>query len=228
VAQSSSYGTYRLLGKVRSLASGFHHDPEIIEAAEPIMIDFTRREGWPLTLATFDGEAMVIRTSTIPYTSLSLLQSTLYMRLSMVSRGLGRAYLAHASPGEQQMIIEMVRKTGGPEDAIVHDEKALARLIRKVRKNGYAMRDPVPNPRSATLGVPMHWNGRVIASLGLTWITTAMPLLKAVDKFAPRLTDIATAISRELENRSGRPANERLTEAGHAYELSPGRSEDAA
>src|SRR5262245_25997837 len=48
VRQSSSYGTYQLLGKVKSLSSGFHHEPEIIEIAEAIMIEYTKREGWPL------------------------------------------------------------------------------------------------------------------------------------------------------------------------------------
>ena len=32
-AQASSYGTYQLLGRVKSLASGFHPEPAIIEAA---------------------------------------------------------------------------------------------------------------------------------------------------------------------------------------------------
>jgi IclR family mhp operon transcriptional activator len=228
VGQSVSYGTYRLLAKVKSLSSGFHHDPEIIEAAEQIMIEFTRREGWPLTLAMFDGDAMVIRASTIPHTSLSLLQSTINMRLSMVARGLGRAYLAHTSPSEQKTIIEMVKQAGGREDAIAHDEKALAQLIRKVRKNGYAMRDPVLDPRSATLGVPVHWNDRVVASLGLTWITTAMPLQQAVDKFAPRLKEIAAAISRELASRARRVDRKSLTERRQRDDLSARRSEDAA
>jgi IclR family mhp operon transcriptional activator len=228
VKQSSGYGAYRLLSSVKALASGFRHDPEIIEASDPIMIDFTRREGWPLTLALFDGDAMVIRASTIPHASFSLLQSTMNMRLSMVSRGLGRAYLAHASPGEQKTIIDVVRQAGRLDDILVHDEAALAQMIWKVRKDGYAMRDPVVDARSATLGVPVRWNDRVVASLGLTWITKAMPLEQAIDKFAPRLKEIAAAISRKLDNRSVRADNKNLTERGDDYELSPHRSEDAA
>src|SRR5690606_23245623 len=59
-AQSSSYGTYQLLGHVKTLSCGFHHEPLIIEVAEEIMIEFTRREGWPLALALFDRDAMIV------------------------------------------------------------------------------------------------------------------------------------------------------------------------
>src|SRR5690606_23140520 len=55
-AQASSYGSYQLLGRVKSLASGFHHEPRVVEVAEGLMIDFTRREGWPLSLGLLDGD----------------------------------------------------------------------------------------------------------------------------------------------------------------------------
>ncbi len=201
-AQSSSYGTYQLLGRVKSLSSGFHHEPLIIEVAEEIMIEFTEREGWPLALALFDLNAMVVRASTIPYTSLSLFHSSLNMRLSMVSRALGRAYLAHSSPNEQKILLEILKHTNNPEDAAAHDSEAMARMIEQVRERGYAMRDPLIETRSSTIAVPVRENGRVVACLGFTWITAAMPQQKAIDQYAPRIFAIADAISRELAIRS--------------------------
>lgn len=201
-AQSSSYGTYQLLGRVKSLSSGFHHEPLIIEVAEEIMIDFTEREGWPLALALFDLNAMVVRASTIPYTSLSLFHSSLNMRLSMVSRALGRAYLAHSAPNEQKIILEIVKHTNDPEDAAAHDAEAMARMIEQVRERGYATRDPLIETRSSTIAVPVRENGRVVACLGFTWITAAMPQHKAIEQYAPRIFAIADAISRELAVRS--------------------------
>jgi IclR family mhp operon transcriptional activator len=207
VKQSSSYGTYQLLGKVKSLSSGFHHEPEVIEIAEKIMIDFTKREGWPLALALFDRNAMVVRASTIPYTSLSLLHSSLNLRLSMVSHALGRAYLAHSSPGEQKIILEIVKQSGRREDEAAHNGAAMTKMIEQVRERGYATRDPAMDPRSVTMAVPVMENGRVAASLGITWITVAMPLQKAIDKYAPHLFAVAEAISKELSERASRPAD---------------------
>jgi IclR family mhp operon transcriptional activator len=200
-AQSSSYGTYQLLGGVRSLASGFHHEPLIIEVAEEIMIDFTRREGWPLALALFDTNAMVVRASTIPYTSLSLLHSSLNNRLSLISHALGRAFLADSSPSGQHILLEIARGSDDPEDRPARDAEAMARLIAQIRERGYASRDPMIEPRSISIAVPVRDNGRVIASLGLTWITAAMSLQDGVDRHLPELFAMADAISRELTAR---------------------------
>lgn len=201
-AQSSSYGTYQLLGRVKSLSSGFHHEPLIIEVGEEIMIDFTKREGWPLALALFDLNAMVVRASSIPYTSLSLFHSSLNMRLSMVSRALGRAYLAHSTPNEQKIILEIVKHSQDPEDAIARDEEAMARMIEQVRERGYATRDPLIETRSSTIAVPVRENGRVVACLGFTWIAAAMSMQKAVEQYLPRIVATAEAISRELAVRA--------------------------
>ncbi|RYD96292.1 MAG: DNA-binding transcriptional regulator [Sphingomonadales bacterium] len=201
-AQSSSYGTYQLLGRVKSLSSGFHHEPLIIEVGEEIMIDFTKREGWPLALALFDLNAMVVRASSIPYTSLSLFHSSLNMRLSMVSRALGRAYLAHSTPNEQKIILEIVKHSQDPEDAVARDDEAMARMIAQVREQGYASRDPAIETRSSTIAVPVRENGRVVACLGFTWIAAAMPMQKAVEQYLPRIIATAEAISQEVAIRA--------------------------
>lgn len=200
--QSASYGTYQLLGRVKTLSSGFHHEPLIIEVAEEILIDFTKREGWPLALALFDLDAMVVRASSIPYTSLSLLHSSLNMRLSMVSRALGRCYLAHSPPNEQKIILEIVKRSPDPEDALAHNAEAMARMITQVSERGYATRCPGIETRSSTIAVPVREDGRLVACLGFTWITAAMPMKTAVEGYLPRVIATAEAISRELASRS--------------------------
>lgn len=206
-AQSSGYGTYQLLGRVKTLSCGFHHEPLIIEVAEEIMIEFTKREGWPLALALFDLDAMIVRASTIPYTSLSLFHSSLNMRLSMVSRALGRAYLAHCKPNEQKIILEIVKRSKDPEDREARDKEAMARMIKHVRRCGYATRDFGIEPRSSTIAVPIREDGKVIACLGLTWITAAMPMQKTIEQYLPAVLETAEAISRELATRIPRPRN---------------------
>jgi IclR family mhp operon transcriptional activator len=216
VKQSSGYGAYRLLSKVKSLASGFHHDPETIEAAEQIMIDFTRREKWALALSTYDVDAMVVRASTIPYTTLSLMRSSIGTRWSMVSGSHGRAYLAFTPSDQRKTILEIVKKTGREEDAIAHDEDAFAKVIEEVRNAGYALRDLAIQQRTMTIAVPVFSNDCVVASLGLTWILTAMPMEKALERYVPCMRETAAAISRELSNASLRADNNNIKEATDA------------
>jgi len=196
--QSSSYGTYQLLGRVKSLSSGFHHEPAIVEAAEEIMGDFTRREGWPLSMALFDLDAMVVRACTIRYTSLSLEHSALNRRLSVVTRALGRAYLAHSTPNEQKILLEILKHSKGPEDEAAKNGDYMAGMIAQVRERGYATRDPLIFPRSSTFAVPVRENERVVACLGFTWITAAMPMQKAIDEYLPAVLETAGKISQAL------------------------------
>jgi len=208
VAHSSSYGTYRLLSHIKSLSCGFHHEPLIIEVANEILIDFTKREGWPLALALFDVDAMIVRASTIPYTSLSLLHSSLNMRLGMVSRAIGRCYLAHCSDNERKIILDIIRQSGDPEDRDALDPRKLSCILKTVREQGYALRDRTLNPRSSTMAVPVMSNDRVIASLGLTWITVAMTEERAVELFYPKLVETARRISEALHDRIERSGGE--------------------
>lgn len=204
-AQSSSYGSYQLLGRVKSLASGFHHEPEIVEAAEELMIEFTRREGWPLSMALFDVNAVVVRACTIRFTSLSLEHSSLNRRLSLVTHALGRAYLAYSSPNEQAILRSILKDSRDPEDAAVHDDEAMDRMIAEVHRRGYALRDPVINPRSSTMAVPIVDGSRAVASLGFTWISAAMTREDAVSRFLEPLYRTAEAISASLATE--RPAS---------------------
>lgn len=201
VAQSASYGTYQLLSHVKTLSCGFHHEPLIIEVADEILIEFTRREGWPLALALFDVDAMIVRASTIPYTSLSLLHSSLNMRLPMTSRAMGRCYLAHCTPSERKIILAIVRQSGSPEEGAHFDRRRLTAMLQTVRERGYALRDKTIEPRSSTMAVPVMSNGRVLASLGLTWISVAMTEKRAVEQYLDKLRETAAQISRALQER---------------------------
>lgn len=201
VAQSSSYGTYQLLSHVKTLSCGFHHEPLIIEVADEILVDFTKNEGWPLALALFDVDAMIVRASTIPYTSLSLLHSSLNMRLSMTRRALGRCYLAHCTANERKIILEIIRQSGNEEDRGAHDRREFSNLLKTIREQGYALRDRTIEPRSSTLAVPVMSNDRVIASLGLTWISVAMTEKRAIELYYPKLLETARRITDALHAR---------------------------
>ena len=190
-ARSSNHGAYQLLSSVKSLASGFHHEPRIVELAEEAMIEFTRREGWPLSLALFDRDAMVVRACTIRFTALSLEHSALGRRLSLLSHAMGRAYLAYSSPGEQAILLSILRsrRRGLP------DEEGIGAMVAQIRERGYALRDPLRNPRSSTIAVPVFDRDRVVATLGFTWISAAMTVPQAAERYAPLLNELAREIS---------------------------------
>jgi IclR family mhp operon transcriptional activator len=207
-APGAGFGTYQLLSRVKSLASGFHHEPQIVEIAQERMIEFTRQEGWPLSLALLETDAMVVRACTIRFTALSLERAAIGRRLSLLTHAMGRAYLAWSAPNQRAILLTLLRDPQ-PGDPSLHDSPgddpaALEALFTSIRQQGFALRDPLLNPRSATMAVPVFENGRILATLGFTWITAAMTVEQARQRYLAGLNQMSLAISQAQD--AGRPS----------------------
>lgn len=212
VAQSSRFGAYHLASGVASLNSGYDGKSQSIELAIPLCDALTRQVKWPVTLALFDVDAMVVRYSTIPQSPLSLLHSSINLRRSMVGRALGRAYLAFCGRQEQQFIIDLLKASPHDEDHLVHDTPALREILRSTRKQGYALRDPEFSERSCTMAIPVFHGKNIVATLGLTWFSSIMQPDIAVARYLDALRLTASRISDRLdllerEARSGTKAH---------------------
>lgn len=222
VEHAPQYGSYHLTAEVATLSNGYHSEPMILEAAAPVADAFTQDQKWPVAIAVYDGDAMVVRYSTIPKSPLSFLHSSINMRLSLVSRALGRAYLAFCHPDEQAIILELLAHSEREEDAAARDPK-LPAMLADIRARGYAERDPAVRPVSSTLAVPLFHRHRVIASMGVTWFSSALTAKSAIERYLPLLQEAAADITLRLGHlsdavdavpaaRSARPSRRRLGE----------------
>lgn len=196
VRKAPQYGAYYLTSEVNALVSGYHSEPRIVEASSAICEGLTRELKWPVTVAVLDGGSMIVRYSTIPNSPLSFFHSTINMRLSLVTQALGRAFLAFCAPTEQEALLELVARTSG--EPMVGHEGTIRRMLAEVREKGYALRDPRVRPDSSTIGVPIFEDDRVVATLGLTWFTSALTQERAVDRFFAPLQRASAEISRAL------------------------------
>lgn len=199
VASAPQHGAYCLASGVRTLSQGYHGEPRVLEAATALMEAFTLDHKWPLALGVPGESAMSVLYSTIPSTSLSLLQSSLGMRLSFVGRAIGRAYLAFCAPQEQALRLEMATREGHEEDELLGRPVELATCLKGVAKRGYALRDPGIRPVSRTLAVPVFEGDRVMASIGMTWIASAFDDAKAVERYLQPLQALSAGISARLQ-----------------------------
>lgn len=200
-------GGYQLSALVSSLSSGYHKEPMVVEAGRPWAIAVTRKHQWPVSISLLDRDAVVVRFSTVPDSSVSPFHKTVNMRLPLLTRGMGLAYLAFTPQEEFELIVGMLRNSGDPEDDYARHPKKLDRLIRTTRERGYAVRSPEVEPRNSnTIAVPIYnENDRVVASLGLTYFISAFPSQsEACDRYAAVLKLASTEISKDLArlNRS--------------------------
>lgn len=216
VAHAPQYGAYQLTAEVTSLSAGYHSEPRLVEAARPVAEALTREIKWPVALALLDVDAMVVRYSTIPHSPLALLHSTLNMRLSLVSRALGRAYFAFCTPQEREALVEILRRSESPEDAPARDARTIKRIVAETRGHSYALREPGVRPVSGTLAIPVFEGERVAASLGITWFASTLSNEQAVERYLPRLQEAAREIGERLKglNEGTAPVKKRRRPAG--------------
>ena len=198
VRHAPQYGAYYVTSAVQSLSCGFHSEPRIIEATAPIADALTRTLKWPVALAVFDTDAVVVRYSTIPQSPLALLHSSLNMRLSLVSRALGRAYLAFCPADERDILLRTLARSAQREDQPVHDEAAFLQVLEDIRARGFALRSPTVRPVSNTLALPVFERGHVVATFGLTWFSSALSPEDAIRTLLPHLRQATLDIEARL------------------------------
>lgn len=192
-------GAYVLTSAVRTLSCGYHGEPRVIEAAAPVADGVTARHKWPVAVAVPDIDAVVVRYSTIEQSPLSLLHSSINLRLSLLSRALGRAYLAFCTPEEQAALLQVLARSAHDEDRAAGDEASVRAMLDETRLRGYALRHPGVRPVSNTLAVPLFEQGRVVASLGITWFSSALPVATAVATLGPVMQEAASAVAARLD-----------------------------
>ena len=117
------------------------------------------------------------------------------MRLQLMSRALGRAYIAFCPPGERNLLLRMLAASGDPEDAVARDRAAALTLLAMIRRAGFADRSPTVEPKSSsTLAVPVMLGRKVLATVGVTFFTSAVPKAEAIAQYVPPLKEMARNI----------------------------------
>jgi IclR family mhp operon transcriptional activator len=195
VANDPRQGGYLLTSGVRSLSAGFHGDPLVVEAARPWAIEFTRRFKLPIGIGVFDQDTMVVRYSTTVDSPISPFHATVNMKLRMLTRAMGRAYLAYCPDAERDYIVGALASSEHPEDEAARNPDDVHEIISRVQRNGFAERSPAVEPKSSnTLSVPIMREGNVLATIGVSYFTSSMPRAKAVSSYVPPLMELAKSI----------------------------------
>ena len=195
VTNESRPGGYQVTSGVRALSSGFHGDPLVVEAARPWTIEFSRRYKMPIGIAVFDRNAMVVRFSTSRDSPMSPFHATINMRLPMLTRAMGRAYIAFCPAEERKYILEVLASSAHAEDQVAQHPEEVREILARVRRNGFAERSPTVEPKSSnTFSVPIRKEGEVLATIGLSYFGSSMPKAKAISSYVPALLDLAKKI----------------------------------
>lgn len=191
---------YQLTSLVRTLSSGYHADPLIVEAGSRIAQEITREIKWPVSIAMPSGNGVVVRLSTAQDSPMSPFHSTINMHLGLFSRALGRAYLAFCEPAQVDAYVRQAIADSSEGYQLATEPTSLTSLIESIRWKGYALRERDIEPRSSdTLAVPIFLDGIVRASLGVTFFRSAVRCEVEIDRLATRLRKASQEITTEIE-----------------------------
>lgn len=189
---------YALSAKVRSLSSGYHGAPEVVEMLRGRVDALTRAHLWPFSVATLDRDAMVVQYTSLPISPLAHARTTLHKRLSLLSRAHGLAYMSACSSLERHFLARLAASAAREEDEAVGNARSWRRHLGLVRQRGYAVRLSTSDPFTQTIAVPiMVGPGRVVATLGATFFRRLVSDARR-DALAAALTQAAATASARL------------------------------
>jgi IclR family mhp operon transcriptional activator len=175
VARDNMCGGYRVTGRAHELHSGYEGISQIIEASRPFAVDLTRRLKWPIGIGVLDGDAIALQFWTGAISPWAHTNTVLGLRPDLQTTAMGRAYLAFCSAGERDRLIARLRADSarGFDEA---EERRFRALLDRIRRDGFAMRDPRTKPyRTTTLAVPIREDAIVHALMTISFFTTAIP-----------------------------------------------------
>ncbi|MEN6543931.1 DNA-binding transcriptional regulator [Parvibaculum sp.] len=198
VRRVSRRAGYGLTDRVLQLSDGFRHTDRVVEVARPIMHALTAKYKWPVALATFDGDAMIVRAGTLHKSPLGTGPNYLDARLPILLSALGRAYIAFCPETERQTILAVLRASKAPMNAMAKDDKAVTRLIASIRRLGYASTVPMPDELATGLAIPVMQGDEVVAALTMRYFGSAMSDEEAARRYLAPMRAAAEEISASL------------------------------
>ena len=196
-----------LTAQVHALSNGYAEESQLVDAARPLLIETTRRIGWPLCLAMPRGEYMSIRATSDPETTLNLNRRHVGSAGPMALVSSGIAFLAFLDETQREIMIDMLRRSDSADQSVVRDRKQLDYVLGQAQTNGYSF--GLDSGRERSVAVPVMLGGRVRGALLMAYMARVLSSEAVVAQFVPTLKDIAATIEASVNPdppAAGQPA----------------------
>jgi IclR family mhp operon transcriptional activator len=191
---------YHVTSDVVLLSAGFHGGPLVAEAGRPWAVDLTRRLRWPAAITVPAHGRVAVSVSTVADSAVSPFHATVGVSFSMVTRAVGRAYLAFCPESERRILMRMLAASPDPEDNPPNLVRVVQAMITTVRRQGYAERDPNVEPRSSnTVAVPIRLGDAIAGTIGLSYFRSAVSHAVLVGELVPALHKASQEITASME-----------------------------
>lgn len=195
---------------LRANAARFDADGQLQEVAGPILEALVERVKWPSVLAVPRLTWMEVLETNSPRAYFHEVHlGPVGYRVHLLQSSTGRAYLAHCSAAEREAVLQRLKLSSDPADAIVRDTALVERVLEQTRRQGYGLRDlhfggyyaksgPDADDTYASIAVPIVVAERVIGCINLTWIGRAATVGDIAARHLADLKDAAAKIAAQM------------------------------
>jgi IclR family mhp operon transcriptional activator len=183
VARRANADTYALTSRIRTLTDCFRDQDRMLELVRPILVRLQKRITWPTDFVCYEDGVMVCKDSTRRTSPLVLERDDIGARIPLLRSAVGIAYLAFSAPATREIVLDTLRRSSSPHDALAHDATAVDQLLTDARKRGYGIRDCTYRPRTCSIAVPVLLEERVLGCISIEFMRSAIAPAEAADRY---------------------------------------------
>ncbi len=190
---------YRLTIMVRGLSDGFDDEAWVTQISRPYIYDLCKEIVWPVALATLSGTSMLIRQTTDHQSPLAVEKRAPGFRVPMLGSASGIVYLAYCAKEQRETLLDILGRSKREPDKPARNRKKIYEMLVETRKRGYAVwRRPRRVSDEISFSIPIMVMDRPMASLTTRFSCTAVPEADAIERFIPRMRNVARRISQDF------------------------------
>jgi IclR family mhp operon transcriptional activator len=193
---------YELTLLVRNLSDGFRDEDWVRGIALPAIEALQKEIVWPAEIGTFFNDAMYLRETTRRHSPLTIDYQSPGLRVPLLLSAAGRAYLAFCPERERATILDNLKKSSDPNDALARDARYVRNMLAVTRRNGYGQRHGEVYPKTGAIAVPVLQGSRVICCLSFTFIASVLTPKEAAARYLKKLRAAADDVERQLAARA--------------------------
>ncbi len=208
--------TYHVDLRALALTNNFSYEKQFLRMAAPIMASLREKLGWPSDLAVFQHDKMVIVDTNRRPGMLSTNRS-IGSRIPIMASATGRAYLANLQSDEREDLLEMLRASNDPYEALAKNKEATRAIVEKAREQGYAISDQEFLPTNRGAAVAVEWNGKVVCVINLIAIASLVTLEDVHKRYVPLLLEAKSEMEDQLCSMSNYTRDARPGIAPRSY-----------
>lgn len=199
VARDNLCGGYRVTRKARELNCGYAGISMVIDAARPWVLELTERLKWPIAIGVPDGDAIALQFWTGVISPHAHANTVLGRRPNLFTSAMGRAYLGFCDDAERERCIRRMRLD--PKLCFGEEkEQQFRQLLKRVRRDGYATREPRTWPYcTTTVATPIRSDGTVAALATISFFTNAIAKRDVMQRAVRPLLETCARIEQSIE-----------------------------